>query len=287
MQESSVGTLVDEHELTAAFFDTRVNARNKIALDHQIVVVSATHVDVFFQVGDFNRLVPKTHNEAGRGLCPGLPPERRHHGGRLVRLPQQLEERDFTDPAADGRNIDLTRLGRPLRTHLLDRRTGHDDLTCFGLRGHAVRRMHGRTENIVLLFHHWTEMTTDTNRHRNAVFASVLVGADPGLHLRSSAHCIIDAREGAHHFVADGLDDSAIELVGSVFHDLQAASNGFTGLGVTELVIQLGATDNIGEQNCDFQVFCHLVLTQPLADATRANTESTRRTSDYKRLPLI
>ena len=287
MQESAIRALVDEQESAAAFFDTRVYARNKIPLDDKIVVVSATHVDVLFEIGDFDRRVPKTHNEAARGLCPALPPERRQHAGRLVGLPQQLEERDFTDPAADGRNIDLARLGRPFRAHLLDRRTGHDDLFCFGLRGHAVRRVHGRTKNIVLLLHHRTEMTTDTNRHRNAVFSIVLVRADQGLHLGSSAHCVIDTWESAHHLVADGLDDSAIKLVGSVFHDLQAASDGCTGLGVTELVIQLGAADNVGEQNCDLQVFCHLILTQPLADATRSNTESTHKTSDYKRLPLI
>jgi hypothetical protein len=91
------------------------------------------------------------------------------------------------------------------------------------------------------------------------VFARV--GTETRLHLGGSCHRIIGRRESGHHFVADGLDDGAIELMGGVFHDIQAVRNGFTGLGVTEFIVQLGAADNVGEQNYDFQVFGHVVLT--------------------------
>jgi hypothetical protein len=50
--------------------------------------------------------------------------------------------------------------------------------------------------------------------------------------------------------------------MGGILHDIQAVGYGLARLGVAVLIVQLGAADNIGEQDCNFQVFCHSGLSR-------------------------
>jgi hypothetical protein len=103
------------------------------------------------------------------------------------------------------------------------------------------------------------EMAADPDRDRDAALLPAL-GRDTRLHHDRSTHRVVDRRERGHHFIADRLDHGAVEVVGRILHHVEADGDRLAGLGITELVVQLCAADDVREQNCDFEVLCHFRL---------------------------
>ncbi len=168
---------------------------------------------------------------------------------------------------------------------MLHGRSGNYDLLGLGLRRHAVGRMHGSAEDIVLFLNDRAEMATDTDAHRDAIVLGFR--RDPGLHHDGSAHRVVDGLERRHDLVADRLDDRAVELVGRVFHDVETVRHRLAGLGIAELVVQLRAADDVSKHDSDFKVFCHnpahKYLAQALNNTTISRQRCRRSTQDLRR----
>src|SRR5690606_28687987 len=91
VHERSVRALVDEGELVAARFDARVQPRDQIALDDEIVVLRAAERDALPAFADENLLALVAQAETLRASIRLLRPRHgRQHAGRLVGLPQHL-----------------------------------------------------------------------------------------------------------------------------------------------------------------------------------------------------
>ena len=116
LHERAVRALVDERELVAAHFDARMNARDQVALDDDVVVLGAAERRALaaFADRDLAALVAQAQPLRPCARLRAAVPDRRQHARRLFGLPQHLEQHDLVGLAAHGRDIDLPRGGLPL-----------------------------------------------------------------------------------------------------------------------------------------------------------------------------
>ena len=116
--------------------------------------------------------------------------------------------------------------------------------------------MYRGTKNVVLLLNHRAKMTTDANLYRDSAFFLAHRG-NARLHHDTRAHGLVDRAESRHDLIANGFDNGAAELESRVFHDVQARRHRLAGPGIAIFVIQLRTADNVGKQNCNFEIFSH------------------------------
>jgi hypothetical protein len=108
--------LIDEHELVAIDLDARMQPRDQVAADHQVVVVGAADGHVGAQLGqhDFATVEcePQPHR-APAFLCRyGY---RRQHAGDVIRLPEHFEQGDFRALTLERRDVYLPHGRLPVR----------------------------------------------------------------------------------------------------------------------------------------------------------------------------
>ncbi len=77
------------------------------------------------------------------------------------------------------------------------------------------------------------------------------------LHLGGGIQGVIGRRERGHYFVAHGLDDGSVILVGRGAHHLDADADHFPGAQISKQFIELGAADDVGKNDGNFDLFSH------------------------------
>jgi len=91
LQESAIGTLINQHELSAAHLNLGMNAGNKIALDNEIVVLCAANIGTLVAVIDYHNGIAETECKLRGTALLILPFDGRQHTRRLFRLPEKFE----------------------------------------------------------------------------------------------------------------------------------------------------------------------------------------------------
>ena len=116
LHERAVRALVDEREFVAARFDARMDARDQVALDDDVVVLGPAERRALAPFADRDLATLVAEAQTLRA-CAGLPAvaDRRQHARRLFGLPEHLEQHDLVGLAAHGRDVDLARGRLPLR----------------------------------------------------------------------------------------------------------------------------------------------------------------------------
>ena len=117
--------------------------------------------------------------------------------------------------------------------------------------------VYGGPEDVTVLEHHGTEVTADADRNRLTVHLELRMSQDRLLHLARRIECIVDCGERGHHFVTHGLDDSAVMLLRRGAHDVDADRHHVARLLIAHLLVKLGAADDVGEQNGEFDILGH------------------------------
>ena len=118
--------------------------------------------------------------------------------------------------------------------------------------------MHGGAEDIPVLQHHGAEIASDPDRHRLFVDFQRGVSGDLHLHLRGGIQGIVCGWEGRHDFIAHGLDDRTVVLLGRRTHHIDADAHHVARAQITQELVQLGAADDIGKYDREFEFFTHL-----------------------------
>ncbi len=77
------------------------------------------------------------------------------------------------------------------------------------------------------------------------------------LHLGGGIQGVVGRRKRRHHFVAHGLDDGTVILVGRGAHHVDANADHVPGAQITKQFIELGAADDVGEYDGNFDLFSH------------------------------
>jgi hypothetical protein len=117
--------------------------------------------------------------------------------------------------------------------------------------------VHGRAENVAVLEHHRAEVAADPDGHRLLVDFELRVQRDLLLHLGGGIQRIVGGREGRHDLIAHGLDDRAVVLIGGRPHHVDADAHHVARAQVAQQLIELGAADDVGEHDGDFDFFAH------------------------------
>ena len=102
-------------------------------------------------------------------------------------------------------------------------------------------------EHIGALLQHGAEVKSHVDRDRRPVGSSL--SGDSSLHVGCCAGGAICAREDRHHFIADGLDHTAAAVDTHLLDERKAALDGGERLGVAEILIELRAAADVGEQH--------------------------------------
>ena len=109
LHERAVGALIDEHEFVAVDLDARVQARDQVALDDDVVVLGAADGDCGWRSSTHQLAI--LHRSRSRMACApsrASSGDRRHHAGDVLGLPQHLVERDLARPGPlMRRDVDL------------------------------------------------------------------------------------------------------------------------------------------------------------------------------------
>ena len=258
LHERAVRALVDERELVAARLDARVHARDQIALDDDVVLLGAAQGRALAPLadGDLAALIAQAQPLRTRAGLSAVP-DCRQHARRLVGLPKHLEQHDLVGPAADRRDVDLTRDRLPLGRQVLDRRQRRDDLLRLGLARHPIGRVHGRAENVTVLLHDGAVMATDPNRDVAVVVRELVVGRDLLLHPARGVHRIVGGRERRHDLVTHRLDDRAAVPLRGGTHHLDAGRHHLTGELVAHRLVDPRGSDYVGKDDGEFDVRAH------------------------------
>ena len=193
------------------------------------------------------------------GAMPGarVDRDRRQHAGGVFLLPQHLEKLDLLAAATHGRDVDLARHRTPLRRQPMDRAGRQDDLAGLRLAGHAVRRVHRRAEDVLVLEHDGPVMTADADCDVLALHREFRVRADVLLHLTRGVHGIVGGGKDGEDLVANGLDHRAPVALRRVAHQPDAIQDHVPGLVVAEQLIQARAAHHVREQDGDFRFVAH------------------------------
>ena len=258
MHEGAVGALVEQQESGLVGLDARVQPRDQVALDDNVVVLGAANRGLRAMVIEHDLLAEAAQTQAPRpGLLAVRQRNRWQHAGHVLGLPQHLIERDFVAAALQRRDIDLAHRRAPFRRQLFDHRERRDHLSRLGLAGHTICRVHGRAEHVAVLEYHWTEMTADPDGDVRFIVLQAGVRGNHALHLVGGVDRLIRGREGRHDLITHGLDDRAALLLRRRLHDLDADPDHVPRLGIAESLIQHRAADDVGKQDRKFNVFGH------------------------------
>ena len=264
LHKTAVRALVHEHEAVLCGLDTRVQARDQVALDHKVVFLAAAERrERALPVVEHELRSEVAQPDAELLLQFGDRGDRRQHAGRLAVLPEHFEDGDFLVLAARNRNIDPARHGAPLVGHALLDCVRDDDLAGLGLARHAVRRMYRGAEHVAGFDHDRAEMAADPDRDLLALDFEIRMPGDRRLHLDRGVDGRIAVDKRRHDLVAHGLDDGAAVLLGRAAHDLDADRDLVARDDVTQHFEQPGAADDVGEENREFLVLPHAGLASP------------------------
>jgi len=93
-------------------------------------------------------------------------------------------------------------------------------------------------------------MSADADSDRLPFDFQFGVNADVVLHAARGIHRIVGRGEGGHDFIANGLDHGSFMQLRRGTHDVHAHEDHVTSASVSHYLIDMGASDHVGEQYC-------------------------------------
>src|ERR1700758_1090046 len=90
LDESAAGALIDEHELVAVDLDARMQARDQVAFDHDVVVLGAADGDTRVPLVDQQLAVIASQPQPHGPRRTRLGRDAGNHAGHILGLPQHL-----------------------------------------------------------------------------------------------------------------------------------------------------------------------------------------------------
>ena len=76
--------------------------------------------------------------------------------------------------------------------------------------------------------------------------------------MRGGIQGIVGRGERRHDFIAHGLDDRAVVLLGRRTHHIDADADHVACAQIAQELVQLGAADDIGKYDREFEFFTHV-----------------------------